>query len=68
MLKLFRRRGIFREVIPSLKKKGLIVVNKLNPMEQQIRVLAQAFSKLDISKIYIKPAIRRIIDSEINYS
>ena len=68
MLKLFRRRGIFREVIPSLKKKGLIVVNKLNPIEQRIRALAQAFSKMDISKIYVKPAIRCIIDSEAKHS
>jgi hypothetical protein len=38
----------------------------LKPLEQRIRALAQAFSRLDISAIYLKPAIRDIIDSEIN--
>ena len=49
-----------------LEREKIIVINKLKPMEQRIRALAQAFSRLDISAIYLKPAIRDIIDSEIN--
>ena len=63
-VKIIQKKGNFKGGYCLLKKEGLIVVNKLNPMEQQIQALAQAFSKLNISKIYIKPAIRSIIDSE----
>ena len=64
-IKIIHEKGNFRGGYCLLEKEGIIVVNKLNPMEQQIRALAQAFSKLEILKIYIKPAIRSIIDSEI---
>ena len=49
-----------------LEKERIIVVNKLKPLEQRIRALAQAFSQLDISKLYIKPVIRDMIAAEIN--
>ena len=67
-VKIVQEKGNFRGGYCHLEKEGIIVVNKLNPMEQRIRVLAQAFSKRDISKIYVKPAIRCIIDSEAKYS
>ena len=67
-IEIVQEKGNFRGGYCHLEKEGIIVVNKLNPMEQRIRALAQAFSRLDISKIYIKPAIRSIIDSEIKLS
>jgi len=54
----------FEQLAESLEVK--IIQEKGNFMEQRIRALAQAFSRLDISAIYLKPAIRDIIDSEIN--
>jgi len=67
-VKIVQEKGNFKGGYCLLEKEGIIVVNKLNPIEQRIRALAQAFSILDISKIYMKPAIRSIIDSEINHS
>ena len=67
-VKIVQGKGNFKGGYCLLEKEGIIVVNKLNPMEQRIRALAQAFSRLDISKIYMKPAIRNIIDSEIKHS
>ena len=67
-VKIVQEKGNFKGGYCLLEKEGIIVVNKLNPIEQRIRALAQAFSKLDISKIYLKPTIRSIIDSEINHS
>ena len=66
-VKIVQEKGNFRGGYCLLEKEGIIVVNKLNPIEQQIRSLANAFSRLDISKIYMKPAIRSIIDSEIKH-
>ena len=66
-VKIVQEKGNFRGGYCLLEKEGIIVVNKLNPIEQRIRALAQAFSRLDISKIYIKPAIRSIIELEIKH-
>ena len=66
-IRIIQGKGNFKSGYCLLEKEGIIVVNKLNPMEQRIRALAQAFSKLDISKIYMKPAIRSIIDSEVKH-
>ena len=66
-VKIVQGKGNFRGGYCLLEKEGIIVVNKLNPIEQRIRALARAFSKLDISKIYMKPAIRNIIDSEVKH-
>ena len=66
-VKIIQEKGNFKGGYCLLEKEGIIVVNKLNPIEQRIRALPQAFSKLDISKIYMKPAIRNIIDSEVNH-
>ena len=45
-----------------LEKEGIIVVNKLKPLEQRIQALGQAFSSLDTSHLYLKPAIRELIE------
>ena len=66
-VKIIQEKGNFKGGYCLLEKEGIIVVNKLNPIEQRIRALAQAFSKLDISKIYMKPAIRNIIDLEVKH-
>ena len=66
-VKIIQEKGNFKGGYCLLEKEGIIVVNKLNPIEQRIRALAQAFSKLDISKIYMRPAIRNIIDLEVKH-
>ena len=67
-IRIIQGKGNFKSGYCLLEKEGIIVVNKLYPMEQRIRALAQAFSRLDISNIYLKPAIRSIIDLEIKHS
>ena len=52
------------EVIVYWKKN--VLVNKLKLIEQRIRALAQAFSRLDTSQIYLKPAIREMIETADN--
>ena len=65
-IKIMQEKGNFKGGYCLLEKERIIVVNKLKPVEQRIRALAKAFSKLDISKVYIKPIIRDMIAGEIN--
>ncbi len=65
-VKIIQEKGNFKGGYCLLEKEKVIVINKLKPLEQRIRALAEAFSKLDISNIYMKPAIRDIIASEVN--
>jgi len=64
-VKIIHDKGNFKGGYCLLEKEKIIVINKLKPLEQRIRALAQAFSRLDISTIYLKPVIRDIIDSEV---
>ena len=64
-VKIIREKGNFKGGYCLLEKEKIIVINKLKPMEQRIKALARAFSRLDISNIYMKPAIRDIIASEV---
>ena len=67
-IRIIQGKGNFKSGYCLLEKEEIIVVNKLNPIEQRIRALTQAFSISDIAKIYLKPVIRNIIDLEIKDS
>jgi len=64
-VKIIQEKGNFKGGYCLLEKEKVIVINKLKPLEQRIQSLARAFSQLDISNIYMKPAIRDIIASEV---
>ena len=65
-VKIIQEKGDFNGGYCLLEKEGIIVVNKLKPLEQRIQALGQAFSRLDITHIYIKPVIRDIIETKNN--
>ena len=64
-VKIIQEKGNFKGGYCLFEKEKVIVINKLKPLEQRIRALAVAFSRLDISNICMKPAIRDIINSEV---
>ena len=64
-VKIIQGKGNFKGGYCLLEKEKVIVINKLKPLEQRIKALALAFSQLDISNIYMKPAMRDIIASEV---
>ena len=39
-----------------------IVLNKLKPLTQRLRVLAESFSRLDVQKQYLIPVLREFIE------
>ncbi len=43
-----------------------IVLNKSIPMQQRIRLFAEALGRKDLSSIYLKPAVRMIIDDYLD--
>ena len=63
-IRILQEKGNFNGGYCLFEEKHIIVINKLRPIEQRIRSLAQAFSKLDTSKIYLKPVIRAMIKEE----
>ena len=63
-IRIFQEKGNFNGGYCLLEEQRIIVINKVKPLEQRIRALAQAFSKFDTSQIYLKPAIREMIESE----
>ena len=63
---IIQEKGNFKGGYCILEKKRIIVINKQKPIEQRVRALAQAFAKRDTSKIYLKPAILEMIETEDN--
>ncbi|MBC8213769.1 MAG: hypothetical protein ISR90_05800 [Candidatus Marinimicrobia bacterium] len=63
-IRLVVGKGSFSGDYCLVEEDKYIVVNKNKPIEQKIKRLALAFSKLDLSDIYVKPAIRELIDAE----
>ena len=63
---IMQEKGNFNGGYCLLEEERIIVLNKLKPIEQHISALAQAFSRLETSKIYLKPAIREMIKTEVN--
>jgi hypothetical protein len=61
---ILQEKGNFKGGFCLLEAERIIVINKLKPIEQRIKALSKAFSKLDTSKIYLKPLIRELIEGE----
>ena len=63
---IMQEKGNFNGGYCLLEEKRIIVINKQKPLEQRIRALAHAFSRLDTSQIYLKPVIRVILETKDN--
>tara|TARA_Y100001968_G_C18931686_1_gene514537 strand:+ start:246 stop:503 length:258 start_codon:yes stop_codon:yes gene_type:complete len=62
--KVIHGRGSFTGDSCTINEDKYIVLNKNKPIEQKIKRFAQVFSKIDLTNIYIKPAIREIVNQE----
>jgi hypothetical protein len=63
-IKIIQEKGNFKGGYCLLEQEKIIVINKLKPVEQRVRALAHAYSRRDTSAIYMKPAVREIIEAE----
>jgi hypothetical protein len=58
-------RGDFNGGYCLLKEQRLIIVNKKFEPKRKITILAKTLSEIGIENIYIKPALREIIEEEV---
>ena len=63
-IRLISGKGNFDGDYCMVEQDKYIVVNKNRPIKFRLKRLASAFSLVDLSKIYVKPAIREMIDVE----
>ncbi|MDP7037348.1 MAG: hypothetical protein QF453_05395 [Candidatus Marinimicrobia bacterium] len=60
--KIIQGKGDFNGGGCTLREKKVIVINKLKPIEQRLRVLAQEFAVMDLEGVYVVPVLRKFIN------
>ena len=64
-INIVQGKGDFQGGMCSLNDESYIVLNKLKPVDQRLGVLVKEFSKMNLKKIFIQPALREyILDSQ----
>ena len=61
-LKILKGKGSFNGGVCIINNEKVIVLNKLKPIEQRLRVLANSFVELNLDDVYIIPALRAYIE------
>ena len=67
-IKLLQDKGDFTGGSCLVEDENFIVVNKRKPIEQRLKILANEFSKKDLSDIYIVPSLREFIEQSQSQS
>ncbi|MFC1484346.1 hypothetical protein ACFL6Q_04800 [Candidatus Neomarinimicrobiota bacterium] len=62
-LQVILDKGPFTGGACILEGEQLIVLNKSTPLEQRTRLLAEALCQLDLSNVYLKPAVRAVLEN-----
>lgn len=60
-INIVQGKGDFHGGMCSLNDESYIVLNKLKPVDQRLGVLVKEFSKMNLKKIFIQPALREYI-------
>ncbi len=55
-------KGDFKDGTCLVQKDNTVVINKYTPLDLQIEFLIKVLSKMDLSNVFILPAIREIIE------
>lgn len=58
-------RGNFRGGICTVDGEEIVVLNKSMPLEQRARYLIEAIGTKDLNGIFIKPAVRNLIEERL---
>ena len=62
-VKLVQDKGDFSGGSCLIKAENFIVVNRRKPLEQRLKVLAKEFGKINLTDVYLVPALRSYIES-----
>lgn len=60
---LRKERGAFRGDECIIEGNKLVVVNKNKPVEAQLGTMARVLSQIELSNVYIKPAVRKHLEN-----
>ncbi len=55
--------GSFSGGLCTVEGQAMIVLNRSAPIEQRLRYLAHALAGRDMTDIYVKPAVRKLLES-----
>ncbi len=58
--------GDFEGGLCVVKEKRVILVNRRHDMGRRLSVIARALHKAGLESVYVKPAIREIIEEEVS--
>ena len=61
-LKILKGKGDFSGGTCTVNNETVIVINKMNPMEQRLKTLATSFLEYNLDEIYMVPALRAYIE------
>ena len=61
-LKILKGKGDFSGGTCTVNNETFIVINKMKPMEQRLRILATSFLEFNLDEIYLVPALRAYIE------
>jgi len=56
-------KGDFTGGLCKMGTKSVLIINNKLPVESKIKVMANELNRLDLEQIYIRPALRDIIES-----
>lgn len=62
-IELVNGRGDFRGGSCVVKNQQYIVVNETQPLDSRLRMLAREFGVMDLSAIFVVPALREYIET-----
>ncbi len=60
-LRIIRGKGDFNGGPCIINNEKVIVLNKIKPLEQRLKVLASSFNEINLEEVYIIPALRAFI-------
>lgn len=63
-IKLVQGKGNFNGGACRCNEQDYIIVNKSKPIEQRLNIIAEAFTKRDLSDVYLVPVLRSFIEEK----
>ena len=60
-LRIIRGKGDFNGGPCIINDEKVIVVNKIKPLEQRLKILANSFNDINLDEVHIVPALRAFI-------
>ncbi len=57
-----REKGDFEGGLCRVGSERFIILNDRKPLANQVRVLAEALATLDVDGVYLKPAVRELLE------